>query len=68
VRRLAFWTDAGDYHMSFRLKVCERTIRALPRGTIGGCIIKEVYYPRVDIPQIRGLGFVVEIDEVLGGK
>jgi len=54
--------------MSFRLKVCERTIRALPRGTIGGCIIKEVYYPRVDIPQIRGLGFVVEIDEVLGGK
>jgi glucoamylase len=27
--------------------------------TIGGGIINEVYYPRVDIPQIRDLGFVV---------
>jgi glucoamylase len=27
--------------------------------TIGGGIINEVYYPRVDLPQIRDLGFVV---------
>jgi glucoamylase len=27
--------------------------------TIGGGIINEVYYPRVDIPQIRDLGFIV---------
>jgi glucoamylase len=27
--------------------------------TIGGGIINEVYYPRVDIPQIRDLGFLV---------
>ncbi len=27
--------------------------------TIGGGIINEVYYPRVDIPQIRDLGFVI---------
>lgn len=27
--------------------------------TIGGGIINEVYYPRIDIPQIRDLGFLV---------
>jgi len=27
--------------------------------TIGGGIINEVYYPRVDIPQIRDLGFII---------
>jgi len=27
--------------------------------TIGGGIVNEVYYPRVDIPQIRDLGFIV---------
>ena len=27
--------------------------------TIGGGIINEVYYPRVDIPQTRDLGFLV---------
>ena len=27
--------------------------------TIGGGIINEVYYPRVDMPQIRDLGFLV---------
>lgn len=27
--------------------------------TIGGGIINEIYYPRVDIPQIRDLGFIV---------
>ncbi len=27
--------------------------------TIGGGIINEVYYPRLDIPQIRDLGFIV---------
>src|SRR5208282_155482 len=27
--------------------------------TIGGGIVNEMYYPRVDIPQIRDLGFVV---------
>ena len=27
--------------------------------TIGGGILNEVYYPRVDIPQIRDLGFIV---------
>jgi glucoamylase len=27
--------------------------------TIGGGIINEVYYPRVDIPQIRDLGFLI---------
>src|SRR3974377_691579 len=27
--------------------------------TMGGGIINEVYYPRVDIPQIRDLGFLV---------
>ena len=27
--------------------------------TIGGGIVNEVYYPRVDIPQIRDLGFLV---------
>jgi hypothetical protein len=26
---------------------------------IGGGIINEVYYPRVDIPQIRDLGFLI---------
>ena len=30
--------------------------------TIGGGIINEVYYPRVDIPQIRDLGFIVGDD------
>src|SRR5499427_10315418 len=27
--------------------------------TIGGGIINEVYYPRVDLPQVRDLGFIV---------
>lgn len=27
--------------------------------TIGGGIVNEVYYPRVDIPQIRDLGFII---------
>ncbi len=27
--------------------------------TVGGGIINEVYYPRIDIPQIRDLGFIV---------
>ena len=27
--------------------------------TLGGGIVNEVYYPRVDIPQIRDLGFIV---------
>jgi glucoamylase len=27
--------------------------------TVGGGIVNEVYYPRVDIPQIRDLGFIV---------
>jgi glucoamylase len=27
--------------------------------TIGGGIVNEVYYPRVDTPQIRDLGFIV---------
>jgi glucoamylase len=27
--------------------------------TLGGGIINEVYYPRIDIPQIRDLGFIV---------
>ena len=27
--------------------------------TIGGGIVNEVYYPRIDIPQIRDLGFIV---------
>jgi glucoamylase len=27
--------------------------------TIGGGIVNEVYYPRVDTPQIRDLGFLV---------
>ena len=27
--------------------------------TIGGGIINEVYFPRVDVPQIRDLGFIV---------
>ena len=36
--------------------------------TIGGGIVNEVYYPRVDIPQIRDLGFIVaRRPRVLGG-
>jgi len=31
--------------------------------TIGGGIVNEVYYPRVDIPQIRDLGFLVADDK-----
>ncbi|HEX8874279.1 MAG TPA: glycoside hydrolase family 15 protein [Nitrosospira sp.] len=31
--------------------------------TIGGGIVNEVYYPRVDIPQIRDLGFIVADDD-----
>src|SRR5574340_340497 len=31
--------------------------------TIGGGIVNEVYYPRVDIPQIRDLGFIVADNE-----
>lgn len=27
--------------------------------TIGGGIVNEVYYPRIDIPQIRDLGFII---------
>lgn len=30
--------------------------------TLGGGIVNEVYYPRVDIPQIRDLGFIVADD------
>jgi len=30
--------------------------------TVGGGIVNEVYYPRVDIPQIRDLGFIVADD------
>lgn len=30
--------------------------------TIGGGIVNEVYYPRIDIPQIRDLGFIVADD------
>src|SRR5512140_3953198 len=31
--------------------------------TIGGGIINEVFYPRVDIPQVRDLGFIVADDQ-----
>jgi glucoamylase len=31
--------------------------------SIGGGIVNEVYYPRIDIPQIRDLGFIVADDE-----
>ncbi len=31
--------------------------------TIGGGILNEVYYPRVDIPQIRDLGFIIADDK-----
>lgn len=31
--------------------------------TIGGGIVNEVYYPRIDIPQIRDLGFIVADDQ-----
>jgi glucoamylase len=31
--------------------------------TVGGGIVNEVYYPRVDIPQIRDLGFLVADDK-----
>lgn len=31
--------------------------------TIGGGILNEVFYPRVDIPQIRDLGFIVADDQ-----
>ena len=31
--------------------------------TIGGGIVNEVFYPRVDIPQIRDLGFIVADDQ-----
>lgn len=31
--------------------------------TIGGGIVNEIYYPRVDIPQIRDLGFLVADNE-----
>ncbi|MGE5241662.1 MAG: glycoside hydrolase family 15 protein [Bacteroidota bacterium] len=31
--------------------------------TLGGGIVNEVYYPRVDIPQIRDLGFLVADDK-----
>ena len=27
--------------------------------TVGGGIVNEVYYPRIDIPQIRDLGFII---------
>ena len=27
--------------------------------TVGGGVVNEVYYPRIDIPQIRDLGFIV---------
>ncbi len=30
--------------------------------TLGGGIVNEVYYPRIDIPQIRDLGFIVADD------
>ena len=31
--------------------------------TIGGGIVNEVYYPRIDIPQIRDLGFIIADDQ-----
>ena len=31
--------------------------------TLGGGIVNEVFYPRVDIPQIRDLGFIVADDQ-----
>jgi glucoamylase len=31
--------------------------------TVGGGIVNEVYYPRVDVPQIRDLGFIVADDK-----
>ena len=31
--------------------------------TIGGGIVNEVFYPRIDIPQIRDLGFIVADDQ-----
>lgn len=31
--------------------------------TIGGGIVNEVYYPRIDIPQIRDLGFIIADDK-----
>ena len=31
--------------------------------TLGGGIVNEIYYPRVDIPQIRDLGFLVADDK-----
>lgn len=31
--------------------------------TVGGGILNEVFYPRVDIPQIRDLGFIVADDQ-----
>ncbi len=31
--------------------------------TVGGGIVNEVFYPRVDIPQIRDLGFIVADDQ-----
>lgn len=31
--------------------------------TIGGGIVTEVFYPRIDIPQIRDLGFIVADDQ-----
>lgn len=30
--------------------------------TLGGGIVNEVYYPRIDIPQIRDLGFIIADD------
>jgi glucoamylase len=31
--------------------------------TVGGGIVNEVFYPRVDIPQIRDLGFIIADDQ-----
>jgi len=31
--------------------------------TLGGGIVNEVYYPRIDIPQIRDLGFIIADDQ-----
>ncbi len=31
--------------------------------TVGYGIVNEIYYPRVDIPQIRDLGFIIAGDE-----
>ena len=38
-------------------RMCARTLAALVHPRFG--IVNEVYYPRVDVPQIRDLGFII---------